>query len=67
MEALVPQPLFAAALATAKKTIGTPGGFSKSFVVNPTAISMTFENRPSDGQGDPGKAPSSTYPGPEVV
>jgi hypothetical protein len=48
MEALVPQPLFAAAFATAKKTIGTPGGFSKSFVVNPTAISMTFENRPSD-------------------
>ena len=40
IDVFAPRPLYAAALAT--RTIGTPGGFSKNFVVNPTAISLTF-------------------------
>jgi hypothetical protein len=41
IDALAPQPLYAAAFGT-RRTVGTPGGFSKSFVVDPTAITLTF-------------------------
>ena len=40
MNALSPQPAYAAALLR-KKTGGTPGGFSRHFVVKPTALKVT--------------------------
>ena len=42
LNALAPQPAYAAAL-LGKKTGGTPGGFSRHFVVKPTALNVTVE------------------------
>ena len=48
MNALSPQPAYAAAL-LGKKTGGTPGGFSRHFVVTPTALRVTV-GRIADGK-----------------
>jgi hypothetical protein len=42
MNALSPQPAYAAAALLTRKTGGTPGGFSRHFVVKPNALKVTI-------------------------
>ena len=48
IDALAPQPLFAAAGTTPPKIV-TPGGWSKNFGVTPTGLQMAFVLQPEDG------------------
>lgn len=51
LDLLGPQPAYAAAL-LGKKTGGTPGGFSKHFVVKPAQLRVTIENIRNTNVGD---------------